>query len=101
MQSCSQNSTADPLSLADRIERMCRALTADELARMLTVSRITIFKQAKAAGFRHSASALVYGLTRRRSHSGCEACEVSGDSSPRPGFPKIPMPAFSDLFNPD
>jgi excisionase family DNA binding protein len=48
MQSCSQNSTAEPLSLADRIERMGRALTADELARMLTVAKVTIFKQAKA-----------------------------------------------------
>jgi excisionase family DNA binding protein len=49
MQSCnSQNSTAEPLSLADRIERIGRALTADELARMLTVARVTIFKQAKA-----------------------------------------------------
>jgi excisionase family DNA binding protein len=42
------NSTAEPLSLADRIERIERALTANELAEMLTVSRITIFKQAKA-----------------------------------------------------
>jgi len=49
MQSCNpQNSTAEPMSLPDRIERIGRALTADELARMLTVSRITIFKQAKA-----------------------------------------------------
>jgi len=38
----------EPLSLANRIERMGRALTADELAEMLTVSRITIFKLAKA-----------------------------------------------------
>ena len=44
----SENKTAEPLSLADRIERIDRALTAGELARMLTVSRITIFKQAKA-----------------------------------------------------
>jgi excisionase family DNA binding protein len=44
----SDNKTAEPLSLADRIERMGRALTADELARMLTVSKVTIFKQAKA-----------------------------------------------------
>jgi excisionase family DNA binding protein len=44
----SENKTAEPLSLADRIERIDRALTADELASMLTVSRITIFKQAKA-----------------------------------------------------
>jgi excisionase family DNA binding protein len=36
------------MSLPDRIERIGRALTADELAGMLTVSRITIFKQAKA-----------------------------------------------------
>jgi excisionase family DNA binding protein len=37
----------EPLSLANRIERMGPALTADELAEMLTVSRITIFKLAK------------------------------------------------------
>jgi excisionase family DNA binding protein len=37
-----------PLTLADRIERTARALTADELSKILTVSRITIFKQAKA-----------------------------------------------------
>jgi excisionase family DNA binding protein len=49
MQSCnSKNSTAEPLSLADRIERIERALTAKELAEILAVSRITIFKQAKA-----------------------------------------------------
>ncbi len=49
MQSCNpQNNTAEPMSLPDRIERIGRALTADELASMLTVSRITIFKQAKA-----------------------------------------------------
>jgi excisionase family DNA binding protein len=48
MQLCSQNSTAEPLSLADRIERMGRALTADELASMLSVAKVTIFKQAKA-----------------------------------------------------
>jgi excisionase family DNA binding protein len=44
----SENKTAEPLSLADRIERIDRALTAGELASILTVSRITIFKQAKA-----------------------------------------------------
>src|SRR6266851_10235829 len=49
MQSCNpQDSTAEPMSLPDRIERIGRALTAEELASMLTVSRITIFKQAKA-----------------------------------------------------
>ncbi len=36
------------LSLADQIEQTGRALTAAELARVLSVSRITIFKQAKA-----------------------------------------------------
>jgi excisionase family DNA binding protein len=40
--------TKERLSLADRIERTGRALTADELAELLSVSRITIFKQAKA-----------------------------------------------------
>jgi excisionase family DNA binding protein len=49
MESCnSTNRTTEPLYLADRIERIGRALTANELAEMLTVSRITIFKQAKA-----------------------------------------------------
>ncbi len=36
------------VSLADRIEQMGRALTADELAKMLNVSRVTVFKQARA-----------------------------------------------------
>ena len=45
---CNENSTTEPLLLADRIERIGRALTANELAEILTVSRITIFKQAKA-----------------------------------------------------
>jgi len=35
-------------SLADSIASMGRALTADELAKILAVSKITIFKQAKA-----------------------------------------------------
>jgi excisionase family DNA binding protein len=33
---------------ADQIEKTGHALTADELARVQSVSRITIFKQAKA-----------------------------------------------------
>jgi excisionase family DNA binding protein len=37
-----------PITLVEQIERMNHALTADELALMLSVSRITIFKQAKA-----------------------------------------------------
>jgi excisionase family DNA binding protein len=48
MQSCNENSSTELLSLADRIERIEHALTANELAEMLTVSKITIFKQAKA-----------------------------------------------------
>jgi excisionase family DNA binding protein len=35
-------------SLADQIEKIGHALQAEELARMLAVSKITIFKQAKA-----------------------------------------------------
>jgi len=35
-------------SLADRIEQTDHALTADELAPLLSVSRITIFKHARA-----------------------------------------------------
>jgi excisionase family DNA binding protein len=44
----SQTGIPESLTLADRIERMEGALTAEELARLLNVSRITIFKQAKA-----------------------------------------------------
>jgi len=48
MESCNpQNSSGETMSLPERIERIGRALTANELASMLTVSRITIFKQAK------------------------------------------------------
>jgi excisionase family DNA binding protein len=35
------------LSLIEQIERTGCALTADDLAKLLSVSRITIFKQAK------------------------------------------------------
>jgi excisionase family DNA binding protein len=38
----------ESLTLADRIAQTGHALKADELARLLSVSRITIFKQAKA-----------------------------------------------------
>jgi excisionase family DNA binding protein len=37
----------ETLTLAERIERMGRALNAGELADLLNVSKITIFKQAK------------------------------------------------------
>lgn len=36
------------ISIADQIAQTGHALTADELAGLLSVSRITIFKQAKA-----------------------------------------------------
>ena len=36
------------LSLADQIERRGCALTAEELSKTLNVSKITVFKQAKA-----------------------------------------------------
>jgi excisionase family DNA binding protein len=36
------------LTLAQQIERIEGAITADELAKLLGVSRITIFKRAKA-----------------------------------------------------
>ncbi len=38
----------EPLSVAERIERMDSAMTAEQLAKILNVSKITIFKQAKA-----------------------------------------------------
>jgi excisionase family DNA binding protein len=37
-----------PITLADRIEQTGRALTAEQLAKLLSVSRVTIFKQAAA-----------------------------------------------------
>lgn len=39
---------AAPLSLADRIERFGRALTATQLAAVLAVSKIVIYKLAKS-----------------------------------------------------
>ena len=36
------------MGLADQIERIGRALTAGELAKLLSVSKVTIFKQAAA-----------------------------------------------------
>jgi excisionase family DNA binding protein len=36
------------MSIADQIEKIGRALTAQELSRLLSVSRVTIFKQAAA-----------------------------------------------------
>jgi len=47
-QSVSAAVKGQPATLADQIELIGRALTAKELARMLSVSTITIFKQAKA-----------------------------------------------------
>lgn len=40
--------TRQPLSLADRIARLGRALKADELAELLNVSKVKIFKGARA-----------------------------------------------------
>jgi excisionase family DNA binding protein len=39
---------SEPLTLAERIERMEGAMTAEQLAKLLNVSDITIYKQAKA-----------------------------------------------------
>ena len=36
------------MSIADQIEKIGHALTAEELSRFLCVSRVTIFKQAAA-----------------------------------------------------
>jgi excisionase family DNA binding protein len=36
------------VSIADQIEKTGHALTADQLARVLNVSKVTVFKQAKA-----------------------------------------------------
>jgi excisionase family DNA binding protein len=36
------------ITLADRVEQTGHALTADDVAKLLSVSRITVFKQAKA-----------------------------------------------------
>src|SRR5260370_36253532 len=42
------DATGQPLSLAEQIERRGCALTAEELSKTLNVSKITLFKQAKA-----------------------------------------------------
>jgi excisionase family DNA binding protein len=48
LQTVSAEAKGQPSTLADRIERIGRVLTAKELAEILSVSTITIFKQAKA-----------------------------------------------------
>jgi excisionase family DNA binding protein len=39
--------TAEPLSLTDRLRAIDRAMTADDLATLLQVSRLTIIRKAK------------------------------------------------------
>ena len=39
---------APVMSIADQIEKIGRALTAEELAKLLSVPKVTIFKQAAA-----------------------------------------------------
>ena len=39
---------SEPISLPEKIEQIGRALTAQELAYMLNISKITLYKQAKA-----------------------------------------------------
>jgi excisionase family DNA binding protein len=41
-------SKVQPITLADQIERFGRAMTATQLAALLAVSRIAIYKYAKA-----------------------------------------------------
>jgi|GraSoiStandDraft_41_1057321.scaffolds.fasta_scaffold1894264_1 excisionase family DNA binding protein len=36
------------MSLADQLENVCHALTAEELSKLLRVSKVTIFKMAAA-----------------------------------------------------
>ena len=74
--------TPEPLSLADRIERIGRALTADELAEMLAVSRITIFKQAKAGRIPSFRIGTAFVSTPGRSRDGSKntrSSEVSNE----------------------
>lgn len=65
-------------SLADRIERMGRALNAEELAEILNVSKITIFKQAKGGGCLHVELAPAGGLIQSLWLDGCEHNESDG-----------------------
>jgi hypothetical protein len=64
-------------SLPDRIEQSAHALTAAELAELLAVSRITVFKLAR----RRDASpcsglALASGSIRKLWQHGCERCST-------------------------
>lgn len=43
-----QTARREPLALADRIEMFGRAMTATQLATLLSVSRIIVYKLAKA-----------------------------------------------------
>ena len=46
------------VSLADQFEQMDRALTTDELAQLLAVSHVTIFKLSKVSGIKLGQPAL-------------------------------------------
>jgi len=58
--------STQPLTLADRIERMNRALTAKELARIFAVSHITVSSTQKLARFLASVLEPVYVSTLDR-----------------------------------
>ena len=56
--------SSSSVSLANRIEQVGRALTAEELAGFLSVSSKLIFKKSEAGASRASASVHASGLTR-------------------------------------
>ena len=57
-----RHASSKQLTLAERIERLEGAMTAVELSELLGVSKVTLFKMAKAGGFHHSGLGRVYGL---------------------------------------
>ena len=63
------------LSIADQIAMTGHALTAKELANILAISHVTIFKQAKAGRIPSFASEPAYVLTRRHRRLAQEAVE--------------------------
>jgi len=65
------------LTLAEQIERIEGALTAEKLAKLLGVSKITIFKQAKAGripSFRIGTCAPASDSIREPWRTGCGRC---------------------------
>jgi hypothetical protein len=64
------------ISLVDQFEQMDRALTADELAQLLAVSHVTIFKLSKVSGIAPAFWCCAAILAQNRHLLQCRRCQA-------------------------